>query len=457
MDTQLKGVEPILIEDLQVDPENPRWDRRSSQREALKTITHELGDKLYNLAESIAERGFNPFELPIVTPADVPKKYVVLEGNRRIAALKLLTSPSLVKSLGLSPKMTAKYLALCDVVGTILPKAIACSVMSREEARHWILLRHTGENNGVGVLPWDGPAKHRFRGNSPALQAIDLVADSKNLDRATREKLPSISITNIERLLGTPEAREILGVEVKGRSLSLKSPEDEALSRLTEVITDVAHGRIKVTGLDTKEQRIAYASDVAAKCQSMAGNSRSGQVGKETEGRVGSGAGAGTSRARSLERKTLAPRRLKLSIDELRIGRIYSEIQRLDAEKFTNSCAILLRVFVEMSVECYAKRHTIPMNKPPDPGKSGEFEDMIFRKKLNTVVEHMFANKVANKSELQGIRALIKERNHIFSIESWNGYVHNRHYHPDASTLKTNWDNIESFIVKIWPRSGKNS
>lgn len=456
MESQLKDIQTVTIENLQLDPENPRFDRKRSQREALSTFANKLGDKLYNLAEGIVDKGYCPFELPIVTPANGDGKiFIVLEGNRRIAALKLLSSVSLVKSLGLPAKLADKYAALCARANSSLPKAIACSVMSREDAKHWILLRHTGENDGIGVLPWDGPSTHRFRGGSPALQAVDMVDEHNLVDKETREKLPTIPITNIERVLGTPEARELLGVEVKDGKLFLKSPEDVALARLAEVVADVAHGRKKVTDLDTKDQRVAYAQEVAAKCKSARKPSASGQGGSGSGGAAGGADGSRAAGAASLGRRTVAPPRLKLPITEVRIGRILSELQKLNVEKFTNSSAVLLRVFVEMSVDCYAERNKIRTTVPLGPGKGGKFREMTLREKLTAVVQHMDANKVANKHELQGIRALIADRHHVFSVESWHGYVHNRHYNPDASNLKTNWDNIQAFVVKLWPVCGK--
>jgi hypothetical protein len=98
---------------------------------------------------------------------------------------------------------------------------VDCVVMSKSDAKHWIVLEHSGgENDGVSTVGWDGPARHRFRG-TPPLQAVDLV--EPHLDEATRKLLPEISITNIERVLNTPEARDHLGVELAGTSSLIRS------------------------------------------------------------------------------------------------------------------------------------------------------------------------------------------------------------------------------------------
>mgnify|MGYP000944436713 CR=1 FL=1 len=59
----------------------------------------EQENKLVNLAEDIINNGLNPSDIPIVTPsADDEKAYVVLEGNRRVTAIKLIIQPDLVPS-----------------------------------------------------------------------------------------------------------------------------------------------------------------------------------------------------------------------------------------------------------------------------------------------------------------------------------------------------------------------
>jgi hypothetical protein len=235
---------PVLIEleNLLVDIQNPRYNPLRTQRESLIAIAVHKKSKLSNLADDMLDKGPNPSELLMVTPSeDDPKYFIVLEGNRRIAALKLLASDSLTDSLDIPVNLKKKLALLRAEAGQRIPRQIACVVLPREEANYWIQLKHTGENEGVGAVMWDGPARHRFRGNSPALQAIDLVAKTKYINEETRNKLPGMSITNVERILGTPEARKLLQVDVKNRHLSVTGPEEEVLKRLAFIVTDIAN------------------------------------------------------------------------------------------------------------------------------------------------------------------------------------------------------------------------
>ncbi|MGI5285800.1 hypothetical protein ACQEVF_21010 [Nonomuraea polychroma] len=145
-----------------LDPENPRLpDGTTSDRQAINRLLAEGAEQLINLAKDmIRQEGSNPAELPIVVKSG--SKYLALEGNRRFAALKLLKDPLLAEEE--AHQKAFKRIADSGEA----PKSIYTYVASsREQADHWIVLRHTGLNNGVGVKPWGASqiATHRRRNN----------------------------------------------------------------------------------------------------------------------------------------------------------------------------------------------------------------------------------------------------------------------------------------------------
>ena len=89
-------IQTIKITNLLLSVENPRFERVGSQRESLDIMVGEQRDKLINLSKDIVEAGINPGELTFVTP-EKGNMFKVLEGNRRIVALKLLNNPELLK------------------------------------------------------------------------------------------------------------------------------------------------------------------------------------------------------------------------------------------------------------------------------------------------------------------------------------------------------------------------
>jgi len=168
------GAISIPIEQLQVSIDNPRYDPQPDQRLALLRLTQDQGPKLVKLAEDILANGLNPSNNILVKRVK-KDTYIVLDGNRRIAALKLMTQPALLQSLGLKASLESRFKKFNEDGGSNLPTHVQCAVLTDEEANHWIMLAHTGENEGRGTVPWDTAARHRFRGKTPALQAIEFV------------------------------------------------------------------------------------------------------------------------------------------------------------------------------------------------------------------------------------------------------------------------------------------
>ncbi|MEE9441500.1 MAG: hypothetical protein V3V99_02385 [candidate division Zixibacteria bacterium] len=443
----------IDIADLLLDLQNPRFERQNNQREALKTMVEELGLKLVNIAGHIAQYGPNPSEIPIVIRSKKEGQYIVLEGNRRIVAIKLATDPKLVESLKLPTGITRKLKSINQKYGANLPLSVQCSVApNRKEADVWVELRHTGENKGIGIIQWSGVATSRFKGELPDIQIVEHVKDSDYLDSETRDKLHKIKISNLQRFIGTPEARKKLGIDIVKKQLIFLNPneKEKIIGRLAIVISDMVNQHIKVTQIDNKEQRISYANAVAKRSLPILGEriTPTQLVSKK----ISASSSTKKKNTRIIRnQKYLIPPSLNLNITQGRIANIFKELKKLPLDTFENSAAVLLRVFLEMSLNEFAKLNRIRL-KVKSTNKDGkEIEkDMTLQQKIVCVVDKLVANDESCKNELHAIRAQTGSRNTIFSITNWQAYVHNQHYNPIASELRTIWDNIQPLFQKIW-------
>lgn len=80
------------IKALFLDPKNPRHIPIENQKEIISYLIE--NEKIKELAKDIAEKGMtNPLDLVGIITED--NKKLVVEGNRRVCALKLLDKPSL--------------------------------------------------------------------------------------------------------------------------------------------------------------------------------------------------------------------------------------------------------------------------------------------------------------------------------------------------------------------------
>lgn len=198
----------LSLDELQLDLKNPRFDGLANQREALQKIAQSQGSKLVNLAEDIVENGMSPAHRMLVVKATGKgaSTYVVMDGNRRLAALRILANPAVLDGLSGVGDLTAqklRKLAKDFSLDAVQPlDAFVCR--NEAEARHWIEATHTGENDGRGVVSWDGIATARYRGKNTSLRALDFVRAAGKLSAEELASLERFPITNLDRLLGTP-------------------------------------------------------------------------------------------------------------------------------------------------------------------------------------------------------------------------------------------------------------
>ena len=70
--------------------------------------------------------------------------------------------------------------------------------------------------------------------------------------------------------------------------------------------------------------------------------------------------------------------------------------------------------------------------------------------KLKSVASDIQNKGILDKHKLKGAYTAATMKDSIFSIDTFNAFVHNKDFHPDASMLKKNWDNLEIFFTTLW-------
>ena len=126
---------------LEINTENPRFEMVGNQREAIGVMIESQKNKLARLAQDIIENGLNPSDLVIVTPHEKHKmKFSVLEGNRRVTALKLLNNNDLIPEKHKS--LLNKFKMLSSEYKRNPIKDVSCVVFADiDEANRWIIER----------------------------------------------------------------------------------------------------------------------------------------------------------------------------------------------------------------------------------------------------------------------------------------------------------------------------
>lgn len=152
----LETATPVPVEWLVLDRENPRLvsvDRLAGEAEIVSQLysSEELGE----LLQSIAANGYLDIE-PLIVLAQ-GEELVVLEGNRRLAAIRLFEDPSLVERVFQISRVRIKVPEISAENRTTLSHVSVYRVASRNDARSYIGFKHIN-----GAAKWESYAKAKF-------------------------------------------------------------------------------------------------------------------------------------------------------------------------------------------------------------------------------------------------------------------------------------------------------
>jgi hypothetical protein len=450
MEEDRMGAVALSIEELLLDSENPRIDSADSQRDALQKILDDQGEKLFELAQDIADEGLSPIErLLVVSEDNSSDRYIAMEGNRRVASLKILSNPNVLSGIKIETRLRRKFENLASTFDKSTIEPIdAFLADTRETGKKWIYLRHTGENEGRGVVSWNGIAAARFRGEDPALQALEFVRAHGNLTETQRTLLSRFPITTLDRLLSNPAVRKVIGVDVKSNKLITGLPASEVMKPLTRIVVDLAEKRTNVSKLKSRDQQIEYVNAFGSDEKpdiAKAGAPR--PIEALTAGDFIRKAPPKRILRSTVERRTVVPKRLKLNVSDAKTAGILRELQFLHAEQTPNAGAVLLRVFLELSVDSYLVRNQLSLQETTPGGK----KDKKLAKKVKEAIDHMVTQGGASRKDFLSVTRGLTDSKSPISIDLLHAYIHNRFTTPKSRELLAAWDDAQPLIERIWP------
>jgi hypothetical protein len=444
----------VRVADLLVDVRNARLEEeQQTQQAAILALAQQQGRRILKLAQDIVERGLDPTALPaIVATDDLQKRYLVLEGNRRIVALKALETPSLITPV-MKPNQQRKLMDLARrFARNPIDEVSAVLFSSEDEASHWITVRHTGQNEGVGLVEWGANEKDRYAARhgrrSLAGQVLDFVRKHGSLSKEAVDSKKGI-LTSVERLISNPTFRERLGLQRAGNQVLSLYPPTEVAKGLSKVVEDLLTDEVKVTDIYHAEQREAYATSLPSKvlpnpATRLAEPATLEELTKgEPSQRVTVRPGRRKKKGREQERTALIPKDCQIEIDPPRINRIYIELTTLSADQYANACSVLLRVFVELSVDHYLETKSVisEQNRRAQP----------LAKRMKAAAKHLRSEKKISESLERAVDRMSDSSLALAaSTVTFNQYVHNQYVYPKAAELKIGWDELQPFIVKLW-------
>lgn len=146
-------VEMIPTSQIDFDPENPRFYRLNNAHSEAAVIEEMLDDEgAQDLMLSIGQKGYFPGE-PLLIIQEATGKYTVIEGNRRLAAVKLLNGEVLPPARRKTSIAEIQAEAIVEA-----PTELPClKYSSRRE-----VLRYLGYRHITGIKEWDSLSKAKY-------------------------------------------------------------------------------------------------------------------------------------------------------------------------------------------------------------------------------------------------------------------------------------------------------
>lgn len=450
-------IKRISVTSLLLDTENPRLPQSGgalAQRQIVdELVTH---DNVYELAKDISGQGYFPTE--ILLGVHDNDQIVIIEGNRRLTALKLLINPELAPQAHLE-----KFRRLAEKVATAMIAKVQVTIApSREAATPILLARHTAQQ----IQAWKRPMQARFyrqlleRGLTPddlvqsygvtigQIQdwiradhvyrlacSLDFPADVKAKVTNNRE----FPLSTLERLVESQPMREFLMLKPDPKEVlvSTAKPKD-FLKAFRKIVSDVAEGRIDSRAGNDAESIGKYIKTLNGVKPSPRARGKFSLKSHLSQTEQPSPSVNTTAKARRSSGKSpsVLPKSLKCFCPDARVDDIFDELRRMRVDKNPNASGVLLRILLEFSVSYFLdttkhidsllEKHRKKDNRPTDWYPS-----------LRYLMDHLLSIEVGLEPlEVKALKKFVQTKNEANTLDSLDGFVHNRKIEPTETELR---------------------
>jgi len=466
----------INVLDIYLDTENPRHDPINEQAKIIRHLVDK--QRVKTLARHMCVNGVSPLDL-IGLIKDENNNYIVVEGNRRLCSLLLLNDPSL------APSGEITYFKRLSLSSDKIPSSINCVLFENyEEAKEWMIVRHDGEQDGVGVRKWDAASKARNNlkndrkdSNALTISLMDYSIEKGFLPTDNEDKI----VTTASRYLGNPFFRKVFGI-VSSRSeknVLLNVPCREFDIMCEKFCSDLLQNTI-VTSRSKKPDWEQYARTfstagiaptqivevhslsecliASVKVEDRENNSGHDEIENseidnfplvESPNNTLENEQPGTETSKPTaivslgqtqdpdQRKYIIPSDFNPRINDKILRRVFRELKNIEVDTNTLAVSCLIRAFLENVYIMYHK--SIDGNYP------GEKVNVVLGKVIGLIEKDEDNLTRPEKSAFKHLRKIQSRKDSPLSPDSLGANAHLASY-PNAFTLKQEFDNISKIL-----------
>jgi hypothetical protein len=306
-------------------------------------------------------------------------------------------------------------------------------VATRAAATQWILLRHSGEQEGIGVVRWGTQERERFHGK-PGTQAakaiafadavVDMFPDDKKLAAdvdAAMEKRP----TSVGRLVADPELHPVISLREEDGRFLFDDASPATRSAVRKIFSDFA-GDTGVSAVEHKDDRHEYITALRVP------PTRTTAPPPTPKPEPPLPAPAPAPRTPREPRPGQILKSLRLNKMSARISSVLTELRKLAPETYPSTTGVMLRVLVELVIDQFYTE------------KSWTIGSAEFKTKIKRCVHEV--DPTDRDPKWQQIRTGLSDGTSLHSINTLHAYVHSHLYHPKAGDVRALAAMFEPFL-----------
>lgn len=466
-----------VLTDLHLDPRNVRLENVEAKVETDILEDLFVNENAFGLVEGICKVGYLTHDVPIAIKRG--KKYVMVEGNRRLAALKAIQNPQLV------PTHKARIAGLAADLDdrSALRKIRVLVAPNQTEADKLVAAIHTGNIR----KPWtparqaaffqaqvdSGKSLKTLRARYPTIdvetfvfraQVLNAFRSAKFKDPALRDHLESKEWTRglsvLARIFDSKAFRELTGFRMDKNGKLLKSISKAQFIEIASIIVEgMRSGDLTTRSLNKVTSprfgRLIDEIEEILKPDTKSGGgpgsgSNGGKTGAATGGHGGKGGtngaagkgdgGGGGGSGRGRKQRFLALDQIALPESyPVALRRCVEELSVLDVQEFPNSAFLMMRAILEKTIKAFAEA------KGEDIKGSGEKGRVQLNHALKWLLAYTRKNGPTNMIQpIERVRG--GKLVYMSSSDTLNAVNHNHKFGVDPDDALRMWDAIDPLV-----------
>jgi len=432
-----------------LDTKNIRLPISETAQDAILQDLFSNEDTL-EIVKSIVQYGIFPDEFPIVV--NEKNKLIVIEGNRRLAALKALDNPERIPFFKERIK-ALKNPKLQNVRVVIAP--------SREKAIQLIANKHTINlrrpwkplrqayfyksqiENGKTIdqlkLEFPGHDIEKFIKMLEAHHLAKSIPYSQDLVTLMVHDERRFPITTLERMYDDSTICEYLGIGFdKNGKIKVHTKPDEFKNAYKKIVEDIALDNLNSRNTNNKEQRKLYINALPKELKPSK-SKKSSSSSSFKENKVDKEALEKTTRSNK-KPKGLIPSYIPYKLQNAALKEIYDELRSIPVKSYPNAAHDLLRSFLECALVFYLKEtdeyKLIEKNSKHNPKLS----------ELLTFVQSDNCTSITDANIKQVVEQIKSQYTETYSLIRLNMINHNENWVSTEKEIRAAWSKLEKLM-----------